>query len=111
MLFYPKGKRGKTRSHDGCSTPGCSISIRMGTQRACLKLTANKQTCFKRKGPILLIWDSLKSMEKKLFLASLLFGTQVSCQPDISVVTLDLCQSRKRESFVTGPSEKRGEGF
>lgn len=67
MLFYPKGTFGKTSSHHGCSTPGCSISIRLGTQSACLKLTANKQTCFKRKGSILLTWDSLKSMEKKFF--------------------------------------------
>lgn len=75
MLFCPKGTLGKTSSHSGCSITGCSISIRLGTQRAHLKPSANKQTCFKRKGPVLLIWDSLKSTEKKLFLASLVFVT------------------------------------
>lgn len=51
----------------------------------------------------------IKVNGKKPFLASLGFTTYVSRQPDVSIVTPDLCWFRKRESVVIGPDEKRGE--
>lgn len=79
-----------------------------GVLKGTFKQTAKKTTCFKRKGPIPLTWDLLQPMEKRL-LASLGFALYISSWLDISVVAPSSCWFSKKETIVTGPSEKMGE--